>query len=200
MKKFFMILALSLFVSFQSTAAMSATGSIVSIKSAVNQAAAILDDQALASSKNTRHKLLRQIIYREFDFGQISQRAVGSKWKRFSRAQKQRFIRFFKPFLTNTYLSLIEKYPGGKVQFTGEIKKSSKRVRLNSIVKSKGKNHKIAYDLVRTSRGWKVSDVIVKGVSVTSNYRAQFRSILKGGSVDSFLSILEKKLGSKNLG
>ncbi|MBF0157859.1 MAG: ABC transporter substrate-binding protein, partial [Magnetococcales bacterium] len=52
---------------------------------------------------------------------------------------------------------------------------------------------KLSYRLHETGDGWRVFDVLVEGVSVVANYRAQFNQLLRSGSVDELLSRLEEK-------
>ena len=42
--------------------------------------------------------------------------------------------------------------------------------------------------------GWRFYDVIVEGVSLVANYRAQFTALFQQGGADAIISALEKNL------
>lgn len=159
-------------------------GGMAHIEQAVQKAVVILHDPALAvpEKKLERREKLRKIIYAEFDFVAISQGAVGHRWRKFSAEQKSRFIPLFKRLLENTYINTIERYKGEKISFVREVKQSNSVVRADSVVESKGTEFKVSYLLRRNNQDWKVFDVVIEGVSVVSNYRSQFKQMLRRGS------------------
>ena len=163
------------------------------LQQAVQNAIVILNDPALNSPERAveRREKLRQVIYAEFDFKTISQSAVGQPWRKFSEAQKTRFIPLFKRLLENTYIGTIERYKGEDVRFFKEVEQSSTMVRADSVVKSKGTEYKISY-LLRQQGAleWKVVDVIIEGVSVISNYRSQFKRMLRRGTPEEIEGLL----------
>lgn len=161
-------------------------GHLSRLEDAVQRAVAVLQDPQLSSLENRekRREMLRDIVYPEFDFAQMSSGAVGHKWHKFSDDQKSRFVALFKQLLENTYLNMVEKYQGEKVTFLKEVRLDSHQVRVDSVILSKGQKYDISYRLEQVGDDWKVCDVIIAGVSVVANYRAQFSQLLRQGSSD----------------
>ncbi len=197
------VASLSLLFIFGSLLAVSSDAAAASprtrLEAAVTKAIRVLQDPAWAApgKAEARREKLRRIIYKEFDFNRMSRGAVGRKWRKFSSAQRSRFVTLFRRLLENTYMGTIERYKGETVEFLKEVKQSKTVARVDSLVRSRGQKYKIAYRLRHGSGGWKVFDVIIEGVSVVSNYRAQFKQMLrKGGSkaIESLLTKLQQKV------
>ena len=51
----------------------------------------------------------------------------------------------------------------------------------------------IAYRLRDRKDAWKIIDVVIEGVSLVSNYRTQFASVLNGGTIDDLIAKLKDK-------
>lgn len=168
------------------------------LESSVNQAIEILKDPALVApeQKELRRQKLRDVLYPQFDFDRMAKGSTGRKWNKFSDKQKERFTHLFKKLLENTYLGMIERYQGEEVSFVKEVKKSDTVVRVDSIIVSKGQKYDMSYRLGKDGEEWKVFDVIIEGVSVVANYRAQFKQILRKSKpdIEGMLAKLEEKV------
>ncbi|MEO5348521.1 MAG: ABC transporter substrate-binding protein [Magnetococcus sp. YQC-3] len=156
-------------------------GALSHLEEAVQKVLVILRDPVLNAPENLteRRGKLREIIFAEFDFNTMSQSAVGPKWHKFSEEQKAHFIILFERLLENTYMNSIERYKSEEVRFTKELSQSDTVARVDSVVVSKGTEFKVSYQLLLQGQAWKVTDVIIEGVSVVSNYRAQFKQLLR---------------------
>jgi phospholipid transport system substrate-binding protein len=56
----------------------------------------------------------------------------------------------------------------------------------------------IYYRALNTEGEWKVYDVVIEGVSLTANYRTQFREILINEPPDALLATLRKRVGERS--
>ncbi|MEO5362742.1 MAG: ABC transporter substrate-binding protein [Magnetococcus sp. DMHC-8] len=165
----------------------------------VQRVLVILRDARLSAPEHQteRREKLRAIVYAEFDFHTMSQGAVGPKWHKFTDEQQTRFIVLFERLLENTYMNSIERYKSEEVRFTKEVVQTGSVVRVDSVVVSKGTEFKVSYQLRQQDQTWKVIDVIIEGVSVVSNYRAQFRQLLHKDDregIEAMLSALENSV------
>jgi phospholipid transport system substrate-binding protein len=61
-----------------------------------------------------------------------------------------------------------------------------------------GREYKVDYRLSLGPAGWRAYDVIVEGISLVGNYRAQFDRVLKKKSFDELLQDLRAKKGKLN--
>ena len=172
------------------------------LEKAVQKAVDILRDPALSvpEKRLERREKLRKVLYAEFDFVAMSRGAVGRPWRKFSKEQKKRFIPLFRHLLENTYMDTIERYKGEDVRFIKEVEQSKNVVRVDSIVRSKGAEFKVSYQMRRRDQAWKVFNVIIEGVSVVSNYRAQFRQILRRGTSEEIEKLLTRLKNAADTG
>ncbi|MBF0427454.1 MAG: ABC transporter substrate-binding protein [Magnetococcales bacterium] len=168
------------------------------LATSVHQAIAILNDKELAvpARREERREMLRRVIYQEFDFSRMSQSAMGRVWNKFTPGQQQRFSELFKRLLENTYMNMIERYDGERVEFLKEMPKAEDLVLVDSLIHSKGQKYRISYFLHHNGGGeWKVDDVIIEGVSVVSNYRSQFQQAVRTeDDIEPLLLKLEEKV------
>lgn len=127
-----------------------------------------------------------------FDTKELSRRALGAEWNRFSPQQQDRFIAAFGSLLQNTYLDKIESYTDEKVQYVGEQLLGANKAEVSTKVVGKDKDIPIAYRLI-DHNGWKVYDVIIEGVSLVQNYRSQFGQILMHETPDALIAKISAK-------
>ncbi|MBF0165868.1 MAG: ABC transporter substrate-binding protein [Magnetococcales bacterium] len=172
-------------------------GRMDKLAASVQQAIAILKDPELAvpARREERREMLRRIIYQEFDFARMSQSAVGRAWGKFTPGQQQRFTELFQRLLENTYMNMIERYDGERVEFLKEVPKAEDLVLVDSLIHSKGQQFKLSYYMHNTSGSWKVDDVIIEGVSVVANYRSQFQQAIRtADDIEPLLTRLREKV------
>lgn len=169
------------------------------LETSVQQAIAILKDPELAvpARREERREMLRRVIYQEFDFTRMSQSAVGRVWVKFSPGQQQRFVVLFKQLLENTYMNMIERYDGERVEFIKEVQKADDLVLVDSLIHAKGQKYKLSYYLNNQAGAWKVDDVVIEGVSVVANYRSQFQQAIRSADdIEPMLTRLEEKINT----
>ncbi|MBF0358279.1 MAG: ABC transporter substrate-binding protein [Magnetococcales bacterium] len=176
------------------------TSRIAQLEKSVQLAFSIIENEELSLPENAdlRRDKLREALYGNFDFVEMSKKSVGRKWSKFSPAQQERFVTLFKQLLELKFLGLIERLKGGSVVFTNEIQKSKNIVRIESIITSKGQKYDVAYMMKKSGDKWMVYNISGEGFSVISNYRAQFRQLLqkRNPDIEGMLSKLEEKISS----
>src|SRR5262249_50023752 len=52
----------------------------------------------------------------------------------------------------------------------------------------------VDYEMLHQADGWRAADVVVEGVSMTSNYSDQFASLLRDRSFDELLDLMRRKV------
>ena len=83
------------------------------------------------------------------------------------------------------------------MNFTKEVPLSESTVEVQSVIVTKKSDVPIYYRVIKRGNGWKVYDVVIEGVSLSNNYRSQFREILAKGDAEALLDTLRKKEGKK---
>ncbi len=162
--------------------------------SAVDRIIALLASPAYkdgATRPDMRAKLIATIDS-IFDMKELSRRALGAEWNKFSAEQQSRFVAAFGTLLQNTYLDKIESYTDEKVHYTGEQDLGDGKVEVATKVVGKGKEIPITYRLINRE-GWKVYDVVIEGVSLVQNYRSQFGQVLMRDTPDALIAKISAK-------
>ena len=171
------------------------------LKGPINQNISILNDTSYkgAEERATQRDKIWQIARPVFNFNEISRRAVGRSWTKFSKDEKSRFSSVFSEFLGATYIDKLQgEFNNEQVNFEKELVKGSK-----ALVRTRWRRESleipIDYRMHQVGGQWKIYDILVdNGVSIVKNYRAQFASILKDGTPAQLIERLEKKLAAQN--
>lgn len=164
------------------------------LKQTIDQIIRVLQTPGLKDPQQRAElsKQVKTIVDQVFDYDELAKRTVGVHWKRFSPEQKKEFITAFTELLDANYLDRALAYTGGQVTFTGERRSKSGNVEITTNV-SFGKDQiSMAYRL-KKDPDWKVYDIIVEGVSLVKNYRAQFQELMAKGTPEDLISAVKTK-------
>jgi phospholipid transport system substrate-binding protein len=103
-------------------------------------------------------------------------------------AQRSEFTRLFEDRFERSSRLLVVRFLGERTTtYAGEtIQGEEARVR-TALVSPKDGTLPVDYRLTAAGGRWAVADVVVDGVSLTGNYRAQFSKILRTSSYESLL-------------
>jgi len=143
------------------------------------------------------------VLEEYFDFQEMARRALGRQWKEISQEKQQEFVRLFKQLLFNTYVSHIESgaKPTTNIRYNGEVLEDRFALVKTQVTGTDRPDIEIDYRLLLNGTEWKVYDVVIEGISLVSNYRQQFASVLNGESFESLLKRLgEKAEGCRSFG
>lgn len=155
----------------------------------------VLNDPELRDEKQleTKKEKLWEIVDTVFDYGLLSQNSLGMTWRQITAEQQIKFSRLYGLLLGKIYMDRILSYGDEKVSIGKEIALAADIAEVQTSIFSKNTEIPIYYRLISLNGEWKVFDVIIEGVSLTKNYRSQFKNFLNGKSMDQLLEVLEKK-------
>ncbi|OLN27669.1 toluene tolerance protein [Desulfovibrio sp. DV] len=195
MQRFATRLVLSFLIVFATAASALAGPATDTLSTSVDRIITLLSDPAykVSDTRPAMRAKLIAVIGEIFDMKELSRRALGPEWNKFTPEQQERFVTAFGRLLENTYLDKIESYTDEKVQYLKEQDLGSDKAEVATKVVGKGKEIPISYRLMDRS-GWKVYDVVIEGVSLVQNYRSQFGQILMNESPDALIT----KISGKN--
>lgn len=172
--------------------AESEVGARAVIAQTVEEVLAVLRDKS--ASTEDRIRSIEEIVYGRFDLYVMSRLVLARNWKRFSEEQKAEYVEEFKRYLTNSYGSRIERYDQQRVEIIGERKEPRGDVVVRTkIVGGEFEGTLVDYRLRNQTGDWRVIDVVIEGISMVSNYRDQFKSIVSGGGPERLLEKLREK-------
>jgi len=164
------------------------------LKGGIDKVIGILSDPGLkgTAKRAERQKKLRTVADGFFDWRELSKRAVGEKWPKYTPKQQDDFIVSFSELLQKTYILKLEKYNNEKVNYVKEQVEGNQAF-INTQVLMKDKTIPINYIMIKRDQ-WMVYDVVVEGVSLVKNYRSQFAQVLSKETPEALLQRIKDKI------
>lgn len=139
-------------------------------------------------------KILRPTTEKFFNFESLTRKALGTAWKDLSPEQQTRAVKLFSEIMIRSYASKFDPNSEVEIQFSKAADLGPGRKEVPASAKYQGNTVAVAYRVESAQEGWRVYDVIVEGVSLASNYRAQFEAIRQKGGGDALIKSMEDKL------
>ncbi len=139
---------------------------------------------------------LEPVLERYFDLEAVTRRAVGPPWRSFTPAERDRTADLFADLVLRTYADSFQ--PGERPEVVvGQARVLTPRQHeIASTIGYRGRTFQVAYRMENTAAGWRIYDVIIEGVSMIANYRAQFDGIVRRGGAQALIRSLEENLES----
>jgi len=155
----------------------------------------VLNDPGLKeeSSLEIKKEKLWEIMDTVFDYQLLSQYSLGRKWRQITPEQQADFLKLYGLLLGKTYMNRILSYGDEKILIGREIPLADDIAEVQTTLISKKNDIPIYYRLSFKDGVWKIFDVVIEGVSLTKNYRSQFKKFLSKKSMAQLLKVLEKK-------
>ena len=122
-----------------------------------------------------------------FDGREAARQALGPDWDRRTGAEREEFIRMFTGVVEHAYLEIVQsRLPRDRplaIRILGEDTIAERGVVVRTEVQARyGSDMQLDYLMTRSGKGWLIGDVVIDGVSLVENYRAQFARILRTSS------------------
>jgi len=167
------------------------------VKGNLDKVLDVLRDPSLKaeSARKAKKARIRNISEEMFEFTELSKRSLGMNWRKFSPDQQKEFVGLYKSLLEDAYADKIMLYADVKIVFSKEVPLTEKTVEVQSTALTKSGEVSIYYRVIMKDRLWRVYDVVVEGISLINNYRAQFKEILVNNPPEALLETLRKKVG-----
>lgn len=199
MKKYFVCIILALFLSapLAASAASTASGPLETVKVNVDKVLNVLRDPALqgASAVTKKKEALRRISNDLFNWPLLSRMVLARNWRALTPAQQQEFINLFKEILEKAYINKILAYKDEKIEYVSNKMLTERKAEVDTHIVSNTSPVDLTYRLALVDGKWGVYDIIVEGVSLTANYRDQFRDFLYKNTPVQLLDHLKEKVG-----
>ena len=143
-----------------------------------------------------RFDYLRPVVEENFDLVFMGSKSVGRHWKKLSPEEQKLWLDKFTGFLAANYAGNFNAYGGESFHTLGEQPaKRETRVVLTEL-RVPGKDKVILnYRLRKTSKGWKIIDIYLKGtVSELALRRSDFSSTLKEKGFPDLATAVDQKI------
>jgi len=129
---------------------------------------------------------IRQLVDRVFDYQEAAELVLGPVWQTRTPTERTEFVRLFADFLERGFVAMIgskANVAGGvSVQYLGEIIDGDSATVSTSVLTRSGGDLPVEYSMLRWGGRWLVRDVVIEGVSLIANYRAQFIRVIRASS------------------
>ena len=164
------------------------------VKSTIDQVVSLLEDKELKKPDRVveRRQKLQKIIGDRFSYEEMAKRSLGAHWNQLNETQRKEFVGLFEQLLLRTYTGRIEAYSGEQTQYLGERREGDYAEVRTKLIARKGELP-IDYRLLSNSGEWHVYDIVVDGISMSSNYRGQFTNIIRTSSYEDLVNKLKNK-------
>ena len=122
------------------------------------------------------------------DTDALARLAAGKNLDGRSPEETQEFLTLFHEFFVRTYVQRLLLFDAPEFTF-GEEKVNGDQAQVATQVVTPGDRFAVDYTLHRNPDGWRVTDIVVEGVSLAKNFRSQFDAAV---AKDSFQGLLER--------
>jgi phospholipid transport system substrate-binding protein len=167
------------------------------IREILEAASAVIHDPQLQGSQKEgeRKQRVQQIIIAAFDFGEMAKIALRPYWEKLTPQQQEEFVSLFGDAFERSYTRLVlRSLPEREVEYGAEtITQHHAVVRTTLVVRRTNERLPVDYHLIEKDQRWSVSDVVVDGISLGQNYRAQFDRIIRSSSYEELLRRMKSK-------
>ena len=157
----------------------------------------------IKQSPDKLKSLVEEIILPHLDFIAASKIVMGKYWRLAEQKQKIAFIQQFRILLLRFYSSALAEYLSDKDKALADNLIQYFPIQLNEgetsltvraeLIPDSGKTIPIHYRMHLTSKGWKIYDVAVEGISMITTYKTNFATQFKTQGIDALIASLEEK-------
>ena len=138
----------------------------------------------------------RQLFVADFDVPGIARFVLGRYWRLATPAQQQEFVRVFTDYIAVAYSNRLSEYSGETLRVVGSRPAPDGALVSSEIVRPNGQPPAhVEWLLTPQGGAYKISDVIVEGVSMAVTQRSEFASVIQrnGGQVQGLIMALRQK-------
>jgi phospholipid transport system substrate-binding protein len=168
------------------------TSPMAVVKAAVNQALAIFRDSKTPLPQ--RRSKMRDLLAAHFDFAEMARSALWPHWQSLSEDKRKQFVDLFTAYVEYDFLNKIQVYRDLSFQFLKQVPIAGGYAQVNTRVQQPGKDPAtMNFSLKQEGSDWKVTDVLINGLSMVGGDRTQFGLVIDNVGFDALMSDLQSK-------
>lgn len=160
------------------------------LRKAIDEVLAVSDR---ASTPSALAEKVRPTLQRNISFETMARRAVGPGWTQFTPDQQKKATQLFTTLVIRTYSSKFTPGERPVMSYQAAVSPASGRVDVPTKLVYKGSRYSVTYRLEQEAN-WKITDVVIEGVSLIANYRTQLDAKFKSGGAAAVISSLEQSV------
>jgi phospholipid transport system substrate-binding protein len=136
------------------------------------------------------------VLLRDFlDTEALARLAAGKHLEGRSEAEVKEFLQLFHDFFVRTYVQRLLLFDAPDFAFGAETVTGDRATVATEVV-TPGDRFAVDYTLRRAPEGWRATDIVVEGVSLAKNFRAQFDAAVAKDSFQGLLDRLRAKVAA----
>ena len=146
-----------------------------------------------------REARFRELFHTDFDYPGIARFVLGRYWRTASEEEQQEFVKLFEDYVVFVYTARLSNFGGEALKVRGSHSDGDGAIVSTDVITPGGASPmKIDWRLVTDNGSYKISDVIVEGVSMMVTQRSEFASIVQrnGGQVRGLIAMMREKTAS----
>ena len=155
-------------------------------------------DQTIAVAETSPNNAVliqkvRPVLEKGMSFPAMTRRAIGPGWRQFSPEQQKKAIELFTDLIIRRYAGRFTIGEHPTVTYKAPTTPAPGRMEVPTLLLYKGSRYEVIYRLEQ-SEDWRITDVVVEGVSFIGNYRSQFDAQFQKGGPTAVLNGLANAL------
>lgn len=167
------------------------------IRNTVDEVIAVIrhDKDIQAGDQKKINVLVDAKVLPHFDFGRMTQLAVGKYWRTATPEQKQALVMEFRNMLVRTYAKVFTVYRDQTVEVKPlKMAVDDAEATVKTVISKPGSQLiSVDYEMKKASDGWKVFDISIEGVSMVMSYRGTFASKIQDSGIDGLIKTLSDR-------
>jgi phospholipid transport system substrate-binding protein len=168
---------------------------MVEAKAIINQILEVLRNPTYKNSPKQMRERLRAIVEGHLDLPGMARSALGTHWRSLSAADREQFVTLFTRLMEDTYIGKAASYSGETVQFIRAFNDGPEYAQVDTKIIQAGRDPiSVNYRLQLEDGDWKVYDVLVDNISLTSNYRTQFNRVINRDGYPKLVEMMKNKI------
>ncbi|MFN3630387.1 MAG: phospholipid-binding protein MlaC [Casimicrobiaceae bacterium] len=153
------------------------------------------DPNILANPAKLR-ELIESKLLPNFNFTRMTQLAMGRNWARATAEQQAALTREFQTLLVRTYSGALANFRNNTIEIRPlRVQPTDTEVTVRTqVMQPNGQGIPIDYAMEKLPDGrWQAYDVTVGGVSLVTNYRDEFNTVVRDQGVDALIRQLQSR-------
>ena len=191
------LVATAALVAFSAAVAQAQPAPDALIKTVATDVTTVLKaDPAILSNAAKLKELIENKLIPNFSFARMTQLAMGRNWAKATPEQQAALTKEFQTLLVRTYSGALANFRNNTIDVRPlRMQPAETDVTVKTVInQANGQGIPIDYSLEKGTDGsWKAYDIIVAGVSLVTNYRDEFNTVIRDQGVDALVKQLQNK-------
>ena len=159
----------------------------------------IISDPATEHRPLDRLAAIRALFSKVFDFRGAAERVLGPEWRSRTAVEQREFTSIFAGFVQRGFVNWLASVAdvdadhGITVLYLAESVQRERAAVRTAVVGRGGRQIHLDHEMVYQGNRWMVRDIKIDGVSLLTNYRAQFERVMRASSYRDLVARMQER-------